>query len=81
MESFLSLRSATLAFRVTLQRDNGKLRLELVTRDDPASLNNRRMMAQLANIYAEAEDTARAAQAGLWRDAAPVSPWEFRHSK
>lgn len=31
--------------------------------------------------YAAAEDAARAAQAGLWRDAARVPPWEFRHGK
>lgn len=28
--------------------------------------------------YAEAEQQARAAQRGLWRDASPVSPWDFR---
>ena len=31
--------------------------------------------------YAATEDAARAAQVGLWRDAATVAPWEFRHSK
>lgn len=31
--------------------------------------------------YAATEDVARAAQVSLWRDAAPVPPWEFRHSK
>ena len=35
----------------------------------------------LTGTYSAAEDAARAAQAGLWRDAAPVPPWEFRHSK
>ena len=29
--------------------------------------------------YAAAEDAARAAQRGLWRDANPVPPWEWRH--
>ena len=31
--------------------------------------------------YAEAEVAARAARAGLWRDVAPVAPWEWRHKK
>ena len=31
--------------------------------------------------YAEAEVAARAARAGLWRDVAPVAPWEWRHQK
>jgi len=31
--------------------------------------------------YAAAEDAARAAQRGLWADAAPVAPWVFRHAK
>ena len=30
-------------------------------------------------IYSAAEIEARQGQAGLWRDAAPVPPWEFRH--
>lgn len=29
--------------------------------------------------YAAAEDEARAARRGLWRDSAPVPPWEWRH--
>lgn len=29
--------------------------------------------------YAAAENEARAAKLGLWRDDAPVPPWEFRH--
>jgi endonuclease YncB( thermonuclease family) len=32
-------------------------------------------------LYAEAEITARAAEAGLWAGAAPVPPWEFRRTK
>lgn len=31
--------------------------------------------------YAAAEDAARAAKEGLWRDAAPMPPWEFRRLK
>ena len=30
--------------------------------------------------YAFAEDEARAKRVGLWRDATPVAPWEWRHS-
>mgnify|MGYP002382402806 CR=1 FL=1 len=29
--------------------------------------------------YAAAEDIARANHVGLWRDAHPIPPWEFRH--
>lgn len=29
-------------------------------------------------LYADTEDEARAAQRGLWRDAEPVPPWEWR---
>ncbi len=29
-------------------------------------------------LYEAAEDAARADKRGLWRDAAPVPPWEFR---
>ncbi len=32
-------------------------------------------------LYEAAEDAARADKRGLWRDADPVSPWEFRHNK
>lgn len=31
--------------------------------------------------YSAAEDAARAAHVGLWTDADPVPPWEWRHSK
>ena len=31
--------------------------------------------------YAQAESDARASKRGLWRDAAPVPPWDFRHSR
>ena len=30
--------------------------------------------------YADAENSARAARRGLWVDAAPVPPWEYRHA-
>ena len=29
--------------------------------------------------YARAEDTARSSRLGLWRDANPMPPWEWRH--
>lgn len=32
-------------------------------------------------IYEQAEQQARARRVGLWRDANPMPPWEFRHSK
>ncbi len=32
-------------------------------------------------LYEAAEDAARAGKRGLWRDAAPVPPWEFRRNK
>jgi len=32
-------------------------------------------------LYEAAEDAARADKRGLWRDADPVPPWEFRHKK
>ncbi len=38
------------------------------------SPNNRR-------LYDTAEDAARAGKRGLWRDADPVPPWEFRRNK
>lgn len=31
-------------------------------------------------LYEAAEDAARADQRGLWRDAEPMPPWEFRHN-
>lgn len=31
--------------------------------------------------YAAAELAARSAARGLWRDASPVAPWEFRHGQ
>lgn len=30
-------------------------------------------------LYEAAEDAAKAARRGLWRDTDPVPPWEFRH--
>jgi len=30
-------------------------------------------------LYEAAEDAARAGRRGLWRDAEPVPPWDFRH--
>jgi endonuclease YncB( thermonuclease family) len=32
-------------------------------------------------VYAEAENEAKAARRGLWADADPVPPWEFRHQR
>jgi len=32
-------------------------------------------------IYEQAEQQARAQRVGLWRDASPTPPWEFRHAK
>ena len=32
-------------------------------------------------VYADAEDAARASRVGLWADAKPVPPWEFRRQK
>jgi endonuclease YncB( thermonuclease family) len=32
-------------------------------------------------LYDAAEDAARAGKRGLWRDAEPVPPWEFRRNK
>jgi endonuclease YncB( thermonuclease family) len=32
-------------------------------------------------LYEAAEDAAKADRRGLWHDAGPVPPWEFRHSK
>lgn len=32
-------------------------------------------------VYADAENEAKAARRGLWADAYPVPPWNFRHNK
>jgi endonuclease YncB( thermonuclease family) len=32
-------------------------------------------------LYEAAEDAARADKRGLWRDAEPVAPWDFRHAR
>lgn len=32
-------------------------------------------------MYTDAEEQARKARVGLWNDADPVPPWEFRHRK
>jgi endonuclease YncB( thermonuclease family) len=32
-------------------------------------------------LYEGAEDSAKAARRGLWRDVDPVPPWDFRHNK
>jgi endonuclease YncB( thermonuclease family) len=32
-------------------------------------------------LYESAEDTAKVAKLGLWRDPEPIAPWEFRHKK
>lgn len=33
------------------------------------------------DLYAAAENAARAKRVGLWSDAAPVAPWDFRKMK
>ena len=33
------------------------------------------------SLYSSTEDQARSAKRGLWIDAYPTPPWEFRHSK
>ncbi|MCB1995644.1 MAG: thermonuclease family protein [Rhodoferax sp.] len=38
----------------------------------------REQTAQDRQAYAAAEETARARRLGLWADAEPVPPWEFR---
>ena len=35
--------------------------------------------AEDRKVYADAEDEARATRQGLWVDANPMPPWEFRH--
>ncbi len=32
-------------------------------------------------LYEAAEDAAKAARRGFWRDVDPVAPWDFRHNK
>ena len=32
-------------------------------------------------VYVDAENEARAGRRGLWADADPVPPWDFRHNK
>lgn len=34
-----------------------------------------------ASSYAQAEQVARAEHLGLWRDCAPIPPWEWRHHR
>lgn len=31
--------------------------------------------------YAKAEEVARGARLGLWKDVQPVPPWDFRHRR
>jgi len=31
-------------------------------------------------VYADAETEAKAAQLGLWAEAEPTPPWDFRHN-
>ena len=39
----------------------------------------REQSANDLKLYDDAENEARTARRGLWRDADPVPPWEFRH--
>ncbi|WP_137387764.1 thermonuclease family protein [Rhodoligotrophos defluvii] len=39
----------------------------------------REQTAEERRTYAAAEDAARNRRVGLWRDPAPVPPWEWRH--
>jgi endonuclease YncB( thermonuclease family) len=41
---------------------------------------NEMVLADRLN-YLHAEEAAHAAKAGLWFDAEPVAPWDFRHTK
>jgi endonuclease YncB( thermonuclease family) len=41
----------------------------------------REQVAVDRSAYAEAENEAKAAQRGLWRDAEPVAPWDYRKAK
>jgi endonuclease YncB( thermonuclease family) len=41
----------------------------------------REQSASDRQLYGEAEIAARAAGRGLWRDVAPIPPWEFRHKE
>lgn len=41
----------------------------------------REQSAEDRRAYAEAEDEARRTRVGLWQDAEPVPPWEFRRRK
>jgi len=41
----------------------------------------REQLPEDRRAYSEAEAEARAARRGLWRDTAPVPPWEFRAEK
>ena len=40
----------------------------------------REQSAEDAGTYEVAEQEARARHAGLWRDAAPTAPWDWRHA-
>jgi endonuclease YncB( thermonuclease family) len=41
----------------------------------------REQSPQDRKLYSEAEQQARSARLGLWSDAAPQPPWEFRHER
>jgi len=41
----------------------------------------REQSANDRRLYEAAEDAARADKRGLWRDADPAPPWEFRRNK
>lgn len=79
----------------TRKRDRYKRELGKVLVDDQdAGLNQiesglawhykkyaRNQSAQDRQAYAAAEDGAKLSRKGLWKDADPIPPWDFRHQR